>query len=146
MEDTTGAEYNGAQEQADAYAETLADIWATVDGTRAVECDECGGSGEVSGDECDECEGSGEVFPTDYEGSDPLEYLDDMPLEIVWEKGEPFAVVFGVGGPHTELTGGGRASGSGYVVESYWGGWRGHARSAAVQRTGDYFRERCEEW
>lgn len=132
---------NMAQDQADAYFETLADIWATIDGERMVKCDECGGFG----DECDECDGTGEVAATEYEGQDPREFLDQLPLEIVWEVGEPFAVVLGTGGPHTEITGGGRASGAGYELWSYWGGDKGVRRGGPVARTGEYFRELVEE-
>ena len=65
-----------------------------------------------------------------------------MPLEIVWEKGEPFAVVLGTGGPHTEITGGGRSGG--YDLWSYWGGDKGRRSSDAIRRTGEYFRDMLE--
>lgn len=75
------------------------------------------------------------------------EELDQMPLEIVWERGEPFAVVFGTGGPHVEIRGGTRHDGMTYAIHVYWSGehvaW-GHA-SEAVQQTGRYFRELVEE-
>jgi hypothetical protein len=48
----------------------------------------------------------------EYEGQDAREYLDEWPLEVVWEVGEPFAVVLGTGGPHVEITGGGRSGAS----------------------------------
>lgn len=48
--------------------------------------------------------------------------LDELPLEIVWEKGEPFAVVLGTGGPHIEIRGGTRHDGSGYALHGYWSG------------------------
>jgi methionine synthase II (cobalamin-independent) len=77
----TGDDYNGAQEQADAYAETLAEIWATVDGARMVQCETCaGGYGapddrpdvddETADETCPDCDGTGEILATDYEGSD----------------------------------------------------------------------------
>lgn len=110
---TTMTERNMAQEQADAYAETLEEVWQAIDNDE------------------------------EYEGQDAREYLDEMPLEIVWEKGEPFAVVLGTGGPHTEITGGGRSNS--YDLRSYWGGDKGRRSSDAIRRTGDYFRELAEE-
>ena len=83
----------------------------------------------------------------EYGESDPLEYLDEMPLEIVFEAGEPFAIVLGTGGPHVEIRGGTRHDGSSYAVHVYWSGEHvtyGHS-SNGVQRTGEYFRERVEE-
>lgn len=80
----------------------------------------------------------------EYEGQDAQEYLDELPLEIVWEQGEPFAVVLGTGGPHVEITGGGRSSGSGYQLDVYWAGERATVRSEAITRTGEYFREMVE--
>jgi len=98
-------------------AESLAELWAAVD----------------SGAE--------------YEGSDPIEYLDEWPLEIVWERGEPFAVVFGTGGPHVELRGGSRHDGAGYAVHVYWSGEHVVYRGSqdALERTGEYFRELVED-
>lgn len=97
---------------AEGYRETLAEIWEAADGILAVECFDCEGRGtEADGEECPTCEGAGEIQTDQYEGSDPFEYLDEMPLEIVWEPGEPFAVVLGTGGPHIEITGGGRSGG-----------------------------------
>lgn len=106
---------NLALSQAEAWRETLAELWQAID------------SGE------------------EYEGQDPNEYLSEIPLEIVWETGEPFAVVLGTGGPHTEITGGGRWSGSGYTLECYWGGDRATLRGETINRTGDYFRELVSE-
>lgn len=82
-----------------------------------------------------------------YEDSDPMEYLVEWPLEIVWEKGEPFAIVLGTGGPHVEIRGGTRHDGSTYAVHVYWSGEHvtyGHA-SEGVQRTGEYFRDLVEQ-
>jgi acetylornithine deacetylase/succinyl-diaminopimelate desuccinylase-like protein len=79
----------------------------------------------------------------EYEGQDAREYLDEWPLEVVWEKGEPFAVVLGTGGPHVEITGGGRQGA--YTLWVYWGGDKSAASGAAITRTGDYFRELYEE-
>ena len=75
----------------------------------------------------------------EFEGESPIDYLDAMPLELVWEPGEPFAVVLGVGGPHVEITGGGRQGG--YELTVYWGGNPVVRRGEAITRTGEYFRE-----
>lgn len=104
---------NMAQEQADSWAQTLENIWYCVDNDEQ------------------------------YEDSDPLEYLDELPLEIVWEVGEPFAVVLGTGGPHTEITGGGRSGN--YDLWSYWGGDKGRRSSDAIRRTGEYFRDLVDQ-
>lgn len=78
----------------------------------------------------------------EYEGTDALDYLEDLPLEVVWEVGEPFAVVLGTGGPHVEITGGGRSGG--YELTVYWGGAEATVYGYAIDRTGDYFRDMCE--
>lgn len=84
----------------------------------------------------------------DFEGEDSREYLDSLPLEVVWEKGEPFAVVMGTGGPHVEIRGGTRHDGNGFTVHVYWSGehvTRYAAGGSGVARTGEYFRELVEE-
>lgn len=78
----------------------------------------------------------------EYEGQDATEYLDEMPLEIVFERGEPFAVVLGTGGPHVEITGGGRSP---YVLSVYWAGESATVHGDAIDRTGIYFRESFED-
>lgn len=112
---TTMTDRNMAQEQADSYRTTLEELWERIDAD-------------------DRGEGTSHYEPRDE--------LDELPLEIVWEKGEAFAVVLGTGGPHTEITGGGREGG--YVLRSYWGGDKGVARSEAITRTGEYFRDYVE--
>lgn len=79
----------------------------------------------------------------EYEGENPIDYLDSMPLEVVWEAGEPFAVVLGTGGPHVEITGGGRQGG--YTLTVYWGSNPAHRSGEAITRTGEYFRELYEQ-
>ena len=79
----------------------------------------------------------------EYEDTDALDYLDEMPLEIIWEVGEPFAVVLGTGGPHVEITGGGRSSG--YELTVYWGGAEATVYGDAIDRTGAYFRDMYED-
>lgn len=74
-----------------------------------------------------------------------FEELDELPLEIVWEKGEPFAVVLGTGGPHIEIRGGGRHDGSGYALHGYWSGEHEVIYGESITRTGGYFRELVEE-
>lgn len=74
--------------------------------------------------------------------------LDELPLEIVWEKGEPFAVVLGTGGPHIEIRGGTRHDGNGYALHGYWSGEHvvlHGSRAGGIARTGEYFRELVEE-
>src|SRR5690606_7204039 len=78
----------------------------------------------------------------EYEDTDAMDYLDELPLEVVWEVGEPFAVVLGTGGPHVEITGGGRSSG--YELTVYWGGAEATVYGDAIDRTGDYFRDMYE--
>lgn len=76
------------------------------------------------------------------------EELDELPLEIVWEKGEPFAVVLGTGGPHVEIRGGTRHDGSSYSLHGYWAGEHVAlhvSTSSGIARTGEYFREMVEE-
>ena len=102
-----------AQPQADSTRELLEELWEAID------------AGE------------------EYEGQPALEYLDELPLEVVWETGEPFAVVLGTGGPHVEITGGGREGA--YNLHVYWGGEEGRQSGSAVTRTGEYFRELMEE-
>ena len=78
----------------------------------------------------------------EYEDMDAMDYLDELPLEVVWEMGEPFAVVLGTGGPHVEITGGGRSGG--YELTVYWGGAEATVYGDAIDRTGDYFRDMYE--
>ena len=78
----------------------------------------------------------------EYEDTDATDYLDELPLEIVWEMGEPFAVILGTGGPHVEITGGGR-SGE-YALTVYWGGAEATVHGDAIDRTGAYFRDMYE--
>jgi RecJ-like exonuclease len=119
-------------------ARLLDEIWEAIDGK---ECEQCDGTGTVLGDlECAPCDGTGEL-PSTYEGSDAREYLNELPLEIVWEKGEPFAVVLGTGGPHIEIRGGTRHDGTGYQIHGYWAGEHSTWGSEGVSRTGEYFRE-----
>lgn len=126
-------------------ARLLDEVWDAIDGK---ECETCHGTGWANDDdtdfeECETCDGEGTV--NTYEGSDAREYLEEMPLEIVWEKGEPFAVVLGTGGPHIEIRGGTRHDGSGYQIHGYWAGEHSTWSSEGVTRTGEYFREMVEE-
>lgn len=131
------------QQQADNTRDLLAVVWQAID--HGEECD----AGERSA--CTDCDEYVHALGLDSDAvgnqvaEAAREYLEDMPLELVWERGEPFAVVLGTGGPHVEVTGGGRASGSGYQVDVYWAGERATARGAGVTRTGDYFREYAAE-
>lgn len=126
--------------------DSLTDLFAVLDGE--AECTTCEGSGDIvpmEGEDeisCPTCEGSGKLET--YQGSDPQEYLDEWPLEVCWELGEPFAVVLGTGGPHIEITGGGRAQ-PGYRLEGYWGGEHVTLSGAAVTRAGEYFRGQVDE-
>lgn len=76
---------------------------------------------------------------------EPYELLDELPLEIMWEMGEPFAVVLGTGGPHIEIRGGTRHDGSAYSLHGYWGGEHVTISGESITRTGEYFRELVEE-
>ena len=83
--------------------------------------------------------------------SDPREELEESVLEIVWEKGEPFAVVLGTGGPHIEIRGGTRHDGMTYRLVGYWAGEKVElwdlidGPNEPIRRTGEYFRELVEE-
>lgn len=101
---------------ADGYVSTLENLWERIDAD-------------------DRGEGN--------DHQEPRDELDELPLEVVWEKGEPFAVVLGTGGPHVEITGGGRSGG--YVLTAYWGSTPETRRGDAIARTGEYFREYVEE-
>lgn len=118
---------NMAQPHADSLAETLATIWEAHDAGDAIDPD----TGE-------RVEGGGDQF-----SEDPLEYLSGLPLEVVYEPGRPFAIVFSTGGPHVEIE---QDLGSNDPsVRAYWSSDRGIARNSAVRRTADYFREMVEE-
>src|SRR5690606_40804271 len=78
----------------------------------------------------------------EYEDTDAVDYLGELPLEVVWEVGEPFAVVLGTGGPHVEITGGGRSGG--YALTVYWGGAEATVYGDAIDRTGEYCRDMYE--
>lgn len=101
---------------ADGYVSTLEDLWRRIDA-------DDGGEGTAH--------------------EEPRDELDQLPLEVVWEKGEPLAVVIGAGGPHVEITGGGWRSG--YELTVYWGSNSEVRRSDSISRTGEYFREMWEE-
>lgn len=128
---------NLAAGQADAWAATLAEYWAAFDHLADPP------AWHDSGD-CEECDDIRATLDIDPDRDALQEYLDELPLELVWEVGEEFAVVLGTGGPHTEIVGGSPRSGA-YRLECYWGGHRATRSGEAVTRTGDYFRELLEE-
>ena len=124
---------NLAEGEARATAESLAEMWAALDHAQA--CTE-------DADECETCQANADEYGV---GEDEIyEWIHERPLDIEWEKGEPFAVVLGVGGPHTEITGGGRAERD-YSLTTYWGSDRFTTRSEAITRTGEFFRDCVEE-
>lgn len=82
----------------------------------------------------------------DDDANSAYEEIDQLPLEIVWEKGEPFAVVLGTGGPHIEIRGGTRHDGQSYALHGYWAGVHVMISGESITRTGDYFRELVEEY
>jgi hypothetical protein len=110
------------------------------DETRDMCYDQAVSSKELLGEIWDAIDAAGE-----YEGQDAREYLDEWPLEIVWELGEPFAVVLGTGGPHVEIRGGGRHDGMGYTLHVYWSGEHVTMSGESITRTGAYFRDLVEE-
>lgn len=63
----------------------------------------------------------------------------DYPLEVVDERGRPFAVVIGTGGPHIEVTADGSYSAS---LVGYWGGVRVELSGSHFDTFLDYFIER----
>lgn len=127
--------------------ETLVEVWEAADGAR--ECPGCEGAGFLYNDDtaatdhlaCETC-GSGGTVDT-YEDQDAVDYLDEMPLGIVWELGEEFAVVLGTGGPHVEIVGGGRNGG--YRLVGHWAGETVTVTGEAITRTGEHFRSMVEE-
>jgi hypothetical protein len=129
------------REQAEAVRDSLDDLWTVIDHYDERQ-DEPYDTWDEHVTNCETCA----TYVREYgEDAEPRDTLHERPLEIVWEKGEPFAVVLGIGGPHTEVTGGGRASGTGYVLTCYWGGDVSTVRGEGVTRTGDYFRELVQE-
>lgn len=76
-----------------------------------------------------------------YDGQDPREYLDEMPLEIIAEVGEPYSVVFTVGGPFAEVTWTARAGAEWAELRTAWGSDRGRVTSDAVRYVARYFAE-----
>lgn len=116
----TETERKMCEQQADATASSLDELWERIDA----------------------------AYYDDDSYDDAVTELQERPLEIVWEKGEPFAVVLGTGGPHVEIRGGGRHDGTGYTLHVYWGGehvTRYGAEGGGIDRTGAYFRELVEE-
>lgn len=110
--DTMTERKNLAAEYADSLAETLAEIWAAID--------------------ADE----------EYEEQDAREYLDEMPLEIVWRKGSPFEVLLTFGGPNAWIEQDARYDSP--ELQVAWGGDRATRRSDAIARTAEYFMETVE--
>lgn len=105
----TMTDKNLAAEYADTLAETLSEIWEAIDSEQ------------------------------EYEGQDAREYLDEMPLEIVWQAGSPFEVLLTFGGPNAWIEQDARYDSPELKVA--WGGDRAERRSDAIRRTADYFRE-----
>jgi hypothetical protein len=86
------------------------------------------------------------ILPVDQDSEElAREELDEMPLEIVWEMGESFAVVLGTGGPHIEIRGGTRHDGAAYSLHGYWGGEHVTISGESITRTGEYFRELVQQ-
>jgi hypothetical protein len=79
----------------------------------------------------------------DYESQPANEYLDEMPLEIVWEKGEPFSVLLTFGGPSAQIVK--EARWDNYRLDVHWWGDSATLTSEAITRTGRYFYEFIEE-
>lgn len=111
---STMTETNMAQDYADTLAETLSEVVAAIE------------SGE------------------EYEGQDAREYLDEMPLEFVSEKGEPFSILLTCGGPTAEIVWSGRSGPDHARLESYWGGDKGYRSSGAIRYVANYFSELME--
>jgi hypothetical protein len=116
MDESTRAEWRETvRRQAEGQRESLTELWAKIDAS----------------------DNGTEAY---MEAQDALE---ELPLEIVWEMGEPFAVVLGTGGPHVEITGGGRQGG--YELHTYWGSEHVVLTGESITRTGEYFRELADE-
>lgn len=120
------------RETLESTARTLEVVWHAAHNGRDA------GHGLASG--CDECL---EFFGEWGDDADPWEELRELPLEVVWEPGEPYAVVLSTGGPHVEIRGGTRHDGPGYALYGYWGGeeMRLVPQGDAVELTGEWFRD-----
>lgn len=123
----------------DNLADNLTTIWAAID-RGAWSCEICLDPETEHDDDTDH-----DYRPTEDELTydDPTDALHALPLEIVWESGEPFAVVFATGGPHIELTGGGRSGD--YALTGHWAGTTTTLHGPEIDRCGDYFRDMCGE-
>ena len=100
---------NLAQDYADRLAESLDKVWQAID----------------AGAEID--------------GQPAIENLEERPLEIVAEIGEPFSILLTCGGPHAEIVWHGRGGTEYAELLTYWGGDRGRRTSQAIRRTAEYF-------
>lgn len=71
--------------------------------------------------------------------------LDEYPLEIVYELGEPFTVIISAGGPHVEITNGldGRDC---YVLVGHWGTETVMRRGDPVATVAAYLRDMAEQY
>lgn len=118
--------------QLEAVRASLTDIWRVIDHQA---------NSRGMRDDCGQCQD----FEAEYGSEIASEHLDEMPLEVVWEMGEPFAVVLGTGGPHVEIRGGTRHDGSSYSLHGYWGGEHVVISGESITRTGEYFRELVDE-
>lgn len=111
---------NLAQRQAESQRDLLTELWERVDAVNA-----------------------GGAYESQHE--DPRDELDELPLEVVWEKGTPFSVLLGFGGPNVWIECDSRDVTPDYVLHVAWGGDRAELRGESVTRTGEYFRELVEE-
>lgn len=70
------------------------------------------------------------------------EEIEESPLELVAEKGEPFSILLGFGGPNVRIEWSGRRGTDAAVLNVDW--WFNHAdrRSEGIRRMAEYF----EDW
>lgn len=74
------------------------------------------------------------------------EEIDESPLELVAEKGEPFSILLGFGGPNVRIEWSGRRGTDAAVLNVDW--WFNHAdrRSEGIRRMAEYFAELMEDY
>lgn len=103
--------------QVESILETIRDLYRYVGLGQDYVCDEC----QTVDDWHDDTECAGEFHSADADeyGTDPAEYLAEYPLEVVDERGRPFIVVLGTGGPHVEVVADGSST---PTLVGYWGG------------------------
>lgn len=72
-----------------------------------------------------------------YEVYDAEEYLLNLPLEVIDERGRLFTVVFATGGPHIEMTQDGAFNQP--ILAGYWGGEKVTLSDPILEQAMEYY-------